>query len=122
MSKILIADDDQEVRALVKGILVRAGHDVIEVSDGQSAAVLVGKAEYDLLVIDVSMPGLDGYHLASVVRNMPIKQPKIIIVTSRDFDRDRAAVMASEADVFISKPFESEELLTVVNQMIGAGA
>jgi len=118
LAKILVVDDDFEILDLVRVSLQSVGHDVTGLSDGKSAEEKVKSEPFDLLLLDVMMPGMDGYHLASSVRSMHIKQPKIVLLTSRDFEKDKLAVIASEVNSFVSKPFDINELIEVIHRQL----
>jgi len=70
MTSILVVDDDEDIRALVGELLERAGHGVIKAPDGESALKLFYSRKPDLVVLDVSMPGLDGWEVLNRIREL----------------------------------------------------
>jgi CheY-like chemotaxis protein len=69
--------------------------------------------DFDVALFDVMMPKMDGYHAAQQVHGLS-KPPKMVIVTSRNFDGDRSALRAAGVDAFLSKPFQNRDLVEVV--------
>ncbi len=117
MGRILIADDESKILEVMKDILEGQGHQVVAVSDGETALRWLQSDHFDVALIDVMMPRLDGYHVAAAVRALE-DPPKIIIVTARDFQTDREAIHASGADAFLPKPFATKDLIEVVKNLI----
>jgi two-component system alkaline phosphatase synthesis response regulator PhoP len=119
LARVLVADDEAELLELLKFSLTAAGYEVVPVKNGKIALELAQKEKFDLIILDVMMPYLDGYHVAGVLSEDP-KSPPILLLTSRDFSQDAAAVKGSGATAFLSKPFEIPELLEVAKQLIEA--
>jgi DNA-binding response OmpR family regulator len=117
MGRVLIADDEQKILEVMKDILETQGHQVVAVSDGETALRWLRSDHFDVALIDVMMPKVDGYHVAASVRALD-KPPKIVIVTARDFNTDKGAVQASGADAFLPKPFSTKDLIDVVKNLI----
>lgn len=117
MGRILIADDEETILEVMVDILESAGHQVVGVSDGQAALEQLKSHTFDVVLADVMMPKIDGYHLAQQIYSLQ-NRPRIVMVTSRDFDSDKRAVQAVGADAFLQKPFANRELLEVVTRLI----
>jgi DNA-binding response OmpR family regulator len=81
------------------------------------ALQMLRQEAYDVALIDVMMPKLDGYHVASMIRGLP-NPPKIVIVTSRNYDKDRNVLEMVGVDAFLPKPFSNRDLLEVVTTLI----
>lgn len=120
MAKILVADDEPELLELLRFSLDAAGHEVTAVSDGKTALQKGKAGSFDLIILDVMMPHMDGYHVASEISIDP-KAPPVLLLTSRDYGQDQAAIKGSGADAFLSKPFEITELLEVVKNLVRGG-
>lgn len=118
MGKILVADDEESLRELIRFSLSADGHDIKTAEDGKKALEMAGREKFDAIILDVMMPQMDGYHVASEISQDP-GSPPILLLTSRDFSQDEAAVKGSGATAFLSKPFEIPELLEVVKRLIG---
>lgn len=121
MAKILAADDEEGLLELIRFSLEADGHEVTTAKNGRDALALARKSKYDIIVMDVMMPFMDGYHVAAEVSQSK-DAPPILLLTSRDFDQDQAAIKGSGATAFLSKPFEITELLRVVRDLIAGRA
>ncbi|MEL6568003.1 MAG: response regulator transcription factor [Pseudomonadota bacterium] len=107
-SHILVVDDDDRIRDLLKRYLVRAGYRVTAVGDAPSARRMLQTLAFDLAIFDIMMPGEDGLSLLSGVRE-EIETP-VIILTARGDPDDRIEGLRRGADDYLAKPFEPEEL------------
>lgn len=105
---ILVVDDDDRIRTLLKRFLMRAGYRVTAVGDAPSARRMLQTLAFDLAIFDVMMPGEDGLSLLSAVRE-EIDTP-VIILTARGDPDDRIEGLRRGADDYLAKPFEPEEL------------
>jgi DNA-binding response OmpR family regulator len=117
---VLVADDDPDILALVRFRLEREGYDVVSAPDGQAALELALDRVPDLAVLDVMMPRLDGLSTLKEIRGDPnLSALKVIMLSARSTSDDRAAGMAAGADAYVAKPFEPEDLQTVLDQVLG---
>ena len=119
MTKVLVADDEEELLELIRFSLDMAGFDVTTAKNGKQALDMSRERRFDVIVLDVMMPIMDGYHAAGEITQDP-GAPPVILLTSRDFDQDQAAVKGSGATAFLSKPFEIPELIAAVKRLGGA--
>lgn len=117
MAKILVADDEEVLLEMVRFSLDAAGHKVVTAKDGKQALDFAKKEAFDLIMLDVMMPHVDGYHVANELAQDP-KSPPILLLTSRDYDADQAAIKGSGATAFLAKPFEVMELLDIVRDLV----
>ncbi|AUH64844.1 response regulator [Paracoccus zhejiangensis] len=106
---ILIVDDDERIRSLLKRFLEKNGYFVTQARDAQQARRLLKGLEFDLIVLDVMMPGEDGMSLTRDLRKS-INTP-ILLLTAKGETEDRISGLESGADDYLSKPFEPRELL-----------
>lgn len=106
---ILAVDDDDRLRELLKRFLTREGHDVTTAKDAASARKLMATMSFDLVVLDVMMPGEDGLSLLKSVREKKQDTP-VILLTARGQPAERIEGLKVGADDYLSKPFEPEEL------------
>ena len=117
MARILLAEDDESMRAFLAKALVRAGHEVEDVDNGLDALAMIADNGYDLLLADVVMPGLDGIELA---RRAAKEQPGIRVMFITGF----AAVALKARDQgptgarVLSKPFHLRELVSQIDAML----
>ncbi|MGB1505848.1 MAG: response regulator transcription factor [Acidimicrobiales bacterium] len=110
MPKILIAEDDQRVRASLERALTLEGYDVVTAGDGTRALELHAEAPADLLLLDVSMPNADGLSVCRRIRARGDETP-VLMLTARHDVADRVAGLDAGADDYLVKPFALEELL-----------
>jgi diguanylate cyclase (GGDEF)-like protein len=113
-SVILVADDDRVTRAMVSAWLVGAGYDVIAATDGDQALELAGKHSPDLLLVDVTMPGRDGYDVCRAIQAESSAPPPVIFLTAHGQTNARVAGLDAGAVDYIVKPFANEELVARV--------
>ncbi|WP_308640180.1 response regulator transcription factor [Paenibacillus silvisoli] len=109
MKNVLLADDDPNIRALVRYVMTREGYQVLEAQDGAEAVKVMGQSRIDLAVIDVMMPQMDGFELCGYIRqhyDIPI-----IMLTAKDQLPDKERGYSKGTDDYVTKPFEPEELL-----------
>lgn len=115
MNPILIVDDEAAIAMLVRRILTEAGYRCQAVTDSRAAANLLEKNRYDLVLLDVMMPHLDGYDLLAYLR--PTGTP-CIFITARDAVAERVRGLNSGADDYIVKPFAPTELVARVESVL----
>ncbi len=108
--RVLVVEDDPEISRFVVRGLTEERHVVDLVTDGPSAVEMAAAEEYDAVVLDLMLPGLDGFEVCRRIRARGIDTP-VIIVTARDAVSDRVAGLDGGADDFLVKPFAFEELL-----------
>ncbi|MCK0112952.1 response regulator transcription factor [Ornithinimicrobium sp. F0845] len=113
MANILIAEDEERIALFVAKGLRAAGYQTHVVADGVSALEHASSGDYDLLVLDVGMPKMDGFTVLRVLRTLEHDIP-IIMVTARDAVTDTVAGLEGGADDYLTKPFKFEELLARV--------
>jgi len=103
--RILIADDSESSRDLLRYILERTGCEVIEAKDGPEALRQASATEPDLLILDLNMPGLDGYAVASELRKFPaFVQTPIVALSAGVSDVDEAKLATAGFSIFLPKP------------------
>ncbi len=115
--KILIVEDERLLADSLKTLLEKKGFQVETVYDGQSGAECASLGVYDLLILDVMMPGLDGFALARRVRAQRCGVP-ILMLTARSALEDRVRGLDAGADYYLTKPFDSRELLACINALL----
>ena len=113
MAAILVVEDDPIIRQTVEYALKRAGFEVHAVADGAQALGAASQYHPDLVLLDLMLPGMDGYEIAERLR-VDDKETAIIMVTALDTERDKVRGLDAGADDYITKPFSMEELLARV--------
>jgi DNA-binding response OmpR family regulator len=119
MTSILVVDDDDDIRALVGELLERAGHVVIKAPDGESALKLFYSRKPDLVVLDVSMPGLDGWEVLNRIREL--SDVPVLMLTARAEELEKVRGLRAGADDYVTKPFGRQELLARVDATLRRG-
>jgi two-component system alkaline phosphatase synthesis response regulator PhoP len=117
-AKILVVDDDQTVLTLIKSALQRSGYESLLAIDGHLGLKFFEEEKVDLAIIDIAMPGMDGYEVIEAIRKEKPDFP-IIILTAHNLD-----VMVNYADelgvdVYVTKPFRVETLIGHVRTLLG---
>ena len=118
--RILIVDDDPPVRRMLARTIGAEGYVVGEAADGAQALVAVEANAPDLVVLDVTMPGLDGFEVCRQMRRRGVATP-VILLTARDAVADRVAGLDAGADDYLAKPFDSGELLARIRALLRRG-
>lgn len=117
MSRVLVADDDPDIRELVRYKLEQAGHEVTAAADGAAAlAAARGRDGFELVLLDVMMPRMTGIEVCQALRSETrTSAVPILLLTAKAQERDVEQGFAAGADDYILKPFSPRELLTRVN-------
>lgn len=115
--KILIVEDEALLAEGLRTLLELRGFEVEVVTDGENGAKYAETGVYDLLILDVMMPGLDGYSLARRVRSKRVATP-ILMLTAKGGVRDRIEGLNAGADYYLTKPFDNRELLACINALL----
>jgi two-component system OmpR family response regulator len=115
--KVLVVDDEENVVHLVASALRFDGFDAVTADNGQSGLAMIAEHDPDLVVLDVMMPGLDGYSVLQHLRSAGSSIP-VIFLTARDSATDRVSGLRSGADDYVVKPFSVEELLARVHAVL----
>ena len=115
-SQILVVDDDDDIRGLVRTLLERAGHDVSDASDGREGLRELYAGSPDLVILDVAMPGLDGW--ATLERIREVSDVPVLMLTARDGELERVRGLKGGADDYVVKPFGRQELVARVDALL----
>ncbi len=115
MLNILIADDEKEIIRLLKVYLDSSEYNVLEANDGMKALSILNTNPIDIAVLDIMMPGIDGYQLIKKIRERKDKYIPVIVISAKVGLSDRIYGMDIGADDYITKPFEPLEVLAKIN-------
>ena len=115
--KILVIEDERVLADTICDILKGSGYDAEAVYDGDTGSEYALLGIYDLLILDVMMPGMDGLQVAGKVRAKRVGTP-ILMLTARTSTEDRIAGLNAGADYYLTKPFDTRELLACVNALL----
>ena len=111
--KILIADDEMRIRVLLSDFLIREGYEVFEVENGKEALDIAKKESFDLIILDMMMPVMDGLEACLKIRK--ICDSQIMMLTARTEDIDELSAFDMGADDFVTKPFNPITLMARIN-------
>ncbi len=118
MAKILIVDDEPRIRALIREHLEFSGFMCEEAADGVAALAQLTHAAFDLVILDIMMPNMDGLTCLSEMRGRGLTQP-VIMLTARSEEYDKLAGLEGGADDYIVKPFSPRELVARIKAVLG---
>jgi DNA-binding response OmpR family regulator len=114
--RILVVDDDADIRLLVRSLLERAGYDVQEAEDGKAALRTFYESPPALVILDVSMPELDGYQTLERLRDL--SDVPVLMLTARSQELEKVRGLSAGADDYVAKPFGRQELLARVQALL----
>ena len=114
---LLIVDDDERIRSLLQQFLVQSDYLVSSAEDAEQARTLLSAIEFDLIILDVMMPGQDGISFTAELRTLQNNTP-ILLLTARGETEDRIKGLEAGADDYLPKPFEPKELLLRINAIL----
>jgi len=121
MARILIAEDNAEIRTLVSSILVEEGHKVGVAQNGQQALDMMMDDAPDVLVLDIMMPQMDGYTVLKELKSSGIKETmKILILTAKTSESDWVRGYKLGADSYLTKPFDTDELINGIEDLLSS--
>jgi len=118
--RVLIVDDDNCIRGLVRALLEKEGMECHEAEDGLEALAAARELHPDIMILDVMLPGLDGYKICQMLKyDEEYSDIAIIMVTSRSTPVDKETGYYTGADVYLTKPFDHKGLIEAVMQVVG---
>ncbi|HVF52731.1 MAG TPA: response regulator [Actinomycetota bacterium] len=121
MRKLLIADDEEGVRALVRMTLESDDYEILEASDGEEALRLARSELPQLVLLDVTMPELDGFEVCKALKgDAATSHIAVVLLTARTQKADQAKAAEVQADDYFTKPFSPVALLSKVDEVLGA--
>ncbi len=118
--KVLVADDEKDIRRLIVFTLERAGFEIVEASDGRQALAEAGRHQLDLIVLDVMMPHLDGYEVCRHLRADPkTASIPVLFLSAKGQTYEIGEGLSAGATDYIVKPFVPRDLAAKVKQLVG---
>ena len=121
MNKLLIVDDEDNIRRLLAATLTGGDYDVIQARDGTQALELTRRERPDFVVLDVSMPGLDGIEVCRQIKSdSSLRNITVVMLTAQSQAETRRRATQAGADAFLTKPFSPLQLLEVVERRMTA--
>jgi len=119
--RILFAEDEPTLREFVTRGLTEAGYAVDAFADGEEAWLAASTVSYDVAILDVNLPGIDGFELCRRMRSTPAEGPAILFLTARDAIVDRVTGLDLGAEDYLVKPFAFAELLARIRSLLRRG-
>lgn len=121
-SKVLIVDDEPNIVLALEFLLQREGYRTEKAFNGHQALENAADFLPDIVVLDVMMPGMDGFEVASKIRQSPaLNHTKIVFLTAKGTQRDKATGYDSGAEYYMVKPFDNDEFVTTLNEIRAYG-
>jgi DNA-binding response OmpR family regulator len=116
MARILICDDEAGLRSVIKRYAQFEGHDVTEAGDGSEAVALCQKKEFDIIIMDVMMPEMDGFTAVQEIRKK--SDAPVIMLSARGEEYDKVLGFEAGVDDYVVKPFSSKEIMLRINAIL----
>lgn len=116
MYKILVVDDEENIREVLKEYAEFEGHEVDEAADGMAAVEMAKNKDYDIIIMDIMMPRLDGYSACKEIRK--IKQTPMLMLSARGEEYDKLFGFEIGIDDYVVKPFSPKEVMARVNAIV----
>lgn len=118
---VMVVDDSVTVRKVTSRLLERHGYDVLLAKDGMDAIAKLEDARPDLMLLDIEMPRMDGFEVASLVRHNPnLEDLPIIMITSRTGEKHRERAFQIGVNAYMGKPFQEDQLLETITELLAA--
>jgi len=120
MSKrVLVVEDNEDNRRILRDLLSGAGYEMIEAWDGEAAIVKAPHEKPDLILMDIQLPGIDGYETTRRIKADPsLAAIPIIVVTSYALSGDEEKARAAGCDAYVAKPYSPKQLLAMVREFL----
>ena len=117
--RILVVEDTEDNRQIIRDLLTSAGYEMIEAVDGEEGVAMAAQHRPDLILMDIQLPGLDGYEATRRIKAQPeLKHIPIIAVTSYALSGDEAKTREAGCDGYVAKPFSPRQLLAKVREFL----
>jgi DNA-binding response OmpR family regulator len=119
---VLVAEDERNLTEALSFLMRRAGYEVNVARDGPSTVAMAQAIRPDLILLDIMLPGFDGFEVAAAIRRGdPARQPRIIMLTAKGHERDRQRAEALGVDDYVTKPFSNQDVVRRVQALLATG-
>ena len=119
MKRILVIEDTEDNRQIIRDLMTSAGYEMIEAVDGLDGVAAAEREKPDLILMDIQLPGIDGYEATRRIRAIPdLAKVPIIAVTSYALSGDEAKTREAGCDGYVAKPFSPRQLLAKVREFL----
>jgi two-component system chemotaxis response regulator CheY len=119
VARVLVVDDLELIRSLCARLLVKAGHQVVQATNGADALRLYGQERFDAVLLDVSMPEMDGLSTLQALRKLDPHAKVAMLTSYKETDVVKQAIAFGARD-YVAKPFQHERLLEAVKKLVGS--
>jgi two-component system KDP operon response regulator KdpE len=116
VSRILVVEDDQALRNSIRQILERNAYEVRAAGDGEAAVRELGSAAFDVVLLDIGLPFVDGWHVLGTLEGKRL--PSVIVISARGEEQDKVRALDLGADDYLAKPFGADELLARIRAVL----
>jgi two-component system, OmpR family, alkaline phosphatase synthesis response regulator PhoP len=117
MSKVLIVDDEPDVLLLLRVNLEASGYETVLAADGETALTRIDDSVPDLVLLDIMMPVMDGWGVLRALADRA-DAPRVVVVSAKSSDRDVVRALTSGALDYVTKPFDPDDLISVVERVL----
>jgi two-component system, cell cycle response regulator DivK len=117
--RILVVEDQEDNRQILRDLLASVGHEMIEAQDGEAAVIQATKHRPDLILMDIQLPVMDGYEATRRIKADPaLRAIPIIVVTSYALSGDEEKARVAGCDAYVTKPYSPRQLLAKINEFL----
>ncbi len=121
-NKVLIIDDEKLIVKATSLVIRLAGYEILSAYDGKSGIALAKKVKPDLILLDIMMPGMDGWQVLKILKESPdVSDIPVIIFTAKEYIRGKEKSVEAGAVDYVTKPFEPDELIDAITRVLGSG-
>ena len=118
---VLVVDDHEDNRRILRDLLRSAGYDIVEATNGEDGVAAARARTPDLILMDIQLPGIDGYEATRRIKaDEALRRIPLIVVTSYALSGDDAKAMAAGADAYVAKPFSPRAMLAKIREYLSA--
>jgi DNA-binding response OmpR family regulator len=117
--RVLAVDDESDIRTIIEAVLISKGYEIDTAVDGEDALMKLNQAKYDLVVLDIMMPKLDGYGVLKEIRQRGLTKLPVVMLTAKSTDKDVWKGYEEGVTYYITKPFENVRLANIIDYLIG---
>lgn len=122
MTSVLIVDDEQHIRTVVRLNFEDQGYTVIEATDGEEALRMIEQEKPDLIILDLKLPKVDGLGVLRKLQSQGADEHRVVMLTGATGEEDHLRGYGAGADEYVTKPFEPEDLMAVVEDVLSKSA
>lgn len=121
-AKILLVDDEPNILVPIEFLMRQQGYEVQKAFSGKEALEVLSGYAPDVVILDVMMPGMDGFEVAKAIRKLPaLRKTRILFLTAKGAEADRNKGYSTGGEVYMTKPFDNEDLVQVVSEVLEYG-